>query len=206
MKKTLLSAGLLWALGAQAQIEKKDVLLGGSFGFNSNSSSPNNSSSSNTNLNPTLEWAFKKNNTVGVMLGFSYSRQKNDVDSGEQITTVQTYSPSIQFTQYFPLKNRFGWHLRESAGYTYNKNKSTGGGVVSAYSNQGFSLNVLPGIHYVAGEKQNWLLHANVGGIGMNYMQQKHNNGSVSFKTDQLGFRLTAFQSFQFGFAYIFRK
>ncbi|TAD81624.1 MAG: hypothetical protein EAY75_17445, partial [Bacteroidetes bacterium] len=55
---------------------------------------------------------------------------------------------------------------------------------------------ITPGIYYAIGEKKNWLLTANVGNLGVRYSKGSNNEGWAV--------NTSLFQSYQFGFAYIF--
>jgi hypothetical protein len=199
MKKLFLSIALpSMVLVSFAQINKGNTLLGGNLGFNFQQySNPNtNSNGSNTNIQPFIQFAYKANRTIGF--GFDFSYQSNSSNDGQFKTQQFGLSPSVNLTQYHPIKGNFGWWLQQRVGAGfYNSNQVNGSTEVKNKSNSVFA-NITPGIYYAAGEKKQWLLQASVGGLG----------GSFT-KTDESeawGVYTNLFQYYQFGFAYIFRK
>ena len=183
------------AFFAQAQIEKKDVLLGGNLGVSYNQHSPNNFSS-NSNIQPFVQFAYKNNRTVGFSFDVSYSSQKSN--NGNNESQQFSFGPALNFTQYHPIKGAFGWWLAEEVGARFINSKFVSGGNEQTSDATTVSLNVTPGLYYTLGEKKNWLVQASVGGIGASYSE---GNG-----VENWGFGTSLFQYYRFGFGYIFRK
>ncbi len=199
MKKSLLFAfaGVI-ALSAGAQIEKKDVLLGGSFGIGNSTGTNQSSSSSNSNIQPYVQFAYKKNRTIGFGLDFTFlSNQSNE---GENKQEYFALAPNIGFNQFHPIKGNFGWVLQEYAGASFHSNTSKNGSETTKIKGTSVFAGITPGLYYVVGERKNWLLQANVGNLGGSYYKQSNADYSTwSFHTN-------LFQSYRFGFAYIFKK
>ncbi|HSC55341.1 MAG TPA: hypothetical protein VLC98_17035 [Phnomibacter sp.] len=180
------------SFASQAQIEKKNVLFGGSFGFNIQESELGDTES-NSNLLPFVQYAYKNNRTIGFNLDFHYSSNTNVLGKYENFSVT----PGINFTQYFPLKGGFGWWLQEGAGVGFSTSKYPGASSVkkSEYT-YGF-VHVTPGLYYAIGEKKNWLLQASVGEVYASYSGRDDYESWV--------FDTNFFQKYRFGFAYVFK-
>jgi hypothetical protein len=199
MKKSLLLSCVAFvSLSLQAQIEKGNTLLGGSFGFGTNQSGQQFGSSSNSNIQPYIQFAYKANRTIGFGLDFYYS--SNQANEGQNKQENFSLAPAINFTQYHPIKGNFGWLLQEYAGVGLNSTKITNGTDIQKGNSTSVFAGITPGIYYAVGEKRNWLLQANVGNLGASYNKQSNaDNSTFSVHTN-------LFQSYRFGFAYIFGK
>ena len=199
MRKVIFTLGcFMGTMIAQAQIEKKDVLLGGSFGFGGSSQGNTIGSGSNSNLQPFIQFAYKQNRTIGF--GIDMYQFSNRANNGTNKQSSFSISPSVNFNQYHPLKGNFGWVLQEYVGATFFSSKNSNGSTTVRSNSTGVVAGIIPGLYYMAGEKKNWLLQANVGGLGASY--SKFNNTDHS----SLNFNANLFQSYRFGFAYVFRK
>ncbi len=198
MKKILPAIFTLIVMNAFGQIDKGNTLLGGSFGFGTQQSVPNISSNSNSNLQPLIQFGYKKNRTIGFGLGLNFTSNKSDDNNSK--SEQFSIAPSINFTQYHPLKGNFGWSLQEFVGMGFYQNKSTSGANTQKFSSTSVFGGITPGIYYAIGEKKNWLLTADVGSLGASYSKQSN----ADYETWSLNMSL--FQSYRFGFAYIFRK
>jgi hypothetical protein len=198
MKKILLAIFSLCALNGFAQIEKGNTLLGGSFGFGTQQHVPNISSNSNGNLQPFIQFGYKKNRTVGFGLDMNFSSNKNDNTNSK--SDQFSIAPSVNFNQYHNLKGNFGWFLQEYAGMGFYSVKNFNGTDTQKSNTVSVFAGLTPGIYYTVGEKKNWLLTANVGSLGASYSKQSN----ADYETWNVNTSL--FQSYRFGFAYIFRK
>jgi hypothetical protein len=198
MKKILPVIFSLFALNGFAQIDKGNTLLGGSFGFGTQQNVPNISSNANSNLQPFIQFGYKPNRTIGFGLDLNYTSNKSDDNNSrnEQFSIA----PSINFTQYHPLKGNFGWFLQEYVGMGFYQSKADNGTITQKASSTAVFGGLTPGIYFTAGEKKNWLLMANVGSLGAGYSKQSN----ADYETWSVNTSL--FQSYRFGFAYIFRK
>lgn len=166
----------------QAQIEKNDWLLGGTFGFNTANSGPNtiySNYTSNANIAPHIGYAIGKNSVLGINLAATRFRSSNDFDAFS-LTTNALYR------KYFPLKNKFGAYLQLSGGIGWSKTKqifldTTGNLKSSTYSNRSYSAGVVPGLYYKVNP---WLLlNADCGGLDYSYtdLGNKNWNSNLSF-------------------------
>ncbi|MCU0375752.1 MAG: hypothetical protein MUF24_10630, partial [Chitinophagaceae bacterium] len=109
-------------------------------------------------------------------------------------------APSVQFTQFHPLKGKFGWWLQQNAGMAFNKSKNEAGNIEQTSTIRSVFAELTPGLYYAAGERQQWLLTATVGSLFFNHQW----NDPGDFTSTAFGTSL--FQNFVFGFAYVFRK
>jgi len=197
MKKIFLLPLSIFCLKSFAQIYKGNTLFGGNFSFNIQQSNLFLQSNTNSNLQPFIQFAYKNNRTVGFGLDLGYNTSKS---GNGQLKNRQFYiGPSVQFTQYHPLKGNFGWLLQEAVGYGYSKNRNESGNVETSGSNSSISGTVSPGVYFAAGDKKQWLLQATVGNVGLVYSKNSEDFENWSFST-------SLFQYYRFGFAYIFRK
>lgn len=198
MKKFLPAIFTLFALTGFAQIEKGNTLPGGSFGFGTQQSVPNVSSNANSNLQPFIQFGYKKNRTIGFGLDLNFTSIKSDDNNTK--SDQFSVAPAVNFTQYHPLKGNFGWFLQEFAGMGFYSTKSDNGTETQEANSTSVFAGLTPGIYYAAGEKKNWLITANVGSLGAAYAKQSN----ADYETWTVNTSL--FQSYRFGFAYIFRK
>jgi hypothetical protein len=198
MKKILPVIFSLFALNGFAQIDKGSTLLGGSFGFGTQQHVPIISSNSNGNLQPFIQFGYNKNRTIGFGLDMNFSSNKNDNNNSK--SDQFSIAPTVNLTQYHPLKGNFGWFLQEYVGMGFYSVKNFSGTDTQKSNSVSVFAGLTPGIYYSAGEKKNWLLTANVGSVGASYSKQSN----ADYKTWTVNMSL--FQSFRFGFAYVFRK
>ncbi|HLK27226.1 MAG TPA: outer membrane beta-barrel protein [Puia sp.] len=192
-KKNLLFGAIILfsSLVANAQIEKKDWLLGGSFGYNStnfNSGSAN----SNANIVPHIGYAIGNNSVVG--LNFSVSFYQNE--SENKSFSWYTYA---YYKKFFPIKQKFGAYLQLNAGIGWNKYSSyiydslgTGTKITSNY--HAYLVSVVPGVYYHV--TPGILLNADCGGISYNYTKGQYDSWNSSFVFNFLS-------SFTFGVDFI---
>lgn len=94
MKKQLLTLVAVCAItiGANAQTEKGDNLIGGSLSISSSKTeSPNYEKRNFYGINPSYAHFFSKNLAIGLIAGASYSKNlNNNYDSYYNITTIRT--------------------------------------------------------------------------------------------------------------------
>jgi len=94
MKKQLLTliAVCAIAMGATAQTEKGDNLIGGSFSISSSKmESPNYEKRNSYGINPSYAHFFSKNLAIGLIAGANYSKNiNNNFDSYYNITSTRT--------------------------------------------------------------------------------------------------------------------
>lgn len=144
--------GVLFLGAAQAQIEKGNVLLGGNFGINFQQNN-NDYRSSNSNIQPFVQFSYKKNRTIGFNMDLSFNSQTNE----GRMNKVQSFifAPAVQFTQFHPIKGAFGWWLQQEIGARFaNTKNSNGTDEVTSKSTTVFT-NITPGLYYAVGEKKN---------------------------------------------------
>ena len=111
MKKQILLFNIasLCVIGCIAQIDKKDILLGGTFSYVSSNSSGNTiSSASNANLNPRIGYAIGKNSVLSVRLGYSQGQSK-DADGNVNYKST-TFSTGLSWQKFFSIKDKVGWY------------------------------------------------------------------------------------------------
>src|SRR5882672_904537 len=190
-------------LFSQAQINKGDFLLGGSFGYG-NSNQSNSNSSSNANLNPRLGYAIGKNSVVSVILGMNANKSKSQ--DGNYVAKNNGFSSGISWEKFFSIKDRVGWFTNLYGEYSGSSSKTTTTylGTTNSTKNTstGYSAGFNPGIYFMP--SSGLLLSANLGGIGYNHSKYKSsNNQSLSSQND---FAVNFLSYFGVGIDFIINK
>jgi hypothetical protein len=179
----------------QAQIEKKDWLLGGSLGFNTSNpnSGSSNYSTSNANFAPHIGYAIGHNSVIGLNIGFNYS------NTSSQYKSV-SFSTNAFYKKFISLKEKFGIYYQINAGIgwsqvSYPISDSTGN-VTSkiTYPSHAYNASITPGVYYAVSPKI--LLNADCGGLGYNYSDNGDGYGTSNFAFNFLS-------SFTFGVDFI---
>jgi hypothetical protein len=191
-KKTLLSFFLFFLAVSMglAQVEKGDLLLGGSFGVNTGNTG---GTSSNANLTPHLSMGIGHNSVLGLGFGFNYYT----ASGGEKEFSV---SGNLYYKKYFVLKNKVGWYLQAAGGVGWSRTEqpfldSTGTVTQKVSSNNNtYTASLTPGIYYQA---EPWLfLNADCGGILYSYTHAQDGGWTSEFFVGFL-------QSFTFGVDFV---
>ena len=196
-KKILLSLSVIVCsvFSSQAQIEKGDLLLGGSFGINANSANSSSYTTSNANFAPHIGLAIGKNSVIGLGFGLSYS-------SNSAAQSNFDFSSSVLYKKYFVIRNKLGYYLQLHGGILLATNKftyidSSGSAMKTNYKSYSYSVGITPGIYY--GVTPRLLLTADVGGLGYAYSD----GGSGSWSSN---FNMSFLNSFTFGVDFILGK
>jgi len=150
----MLTAGLLVAGLANAQIKKGDVILGGNLGFNT-STQKSSQSSDETKQNgvtiaPSIGWAIKDNLTMGGYLSFIHSNF--DSPNGGSSQTTDGYGLGYFIRKYKMLGSGFALFAEGNLGGSYNHYKNTpsagSGSAETDSKTYGVNLGFYPGIAY----------------------------------------------------------
>jgi hypothetical protein len=192
-KKNLLFSAfiLFFSVIANAQIEKKDWLLGGSFGYNSSNYNAG-PSSSNANILPHIGYAIGKNSVMGLSLSISNYTSESDYK-------IFNLSINAYYKKFFPIKEKFGAYLQVNAGIGWTKNSNyiyDSLGIYTKLTNNAHSYfgSAVPGVYYSVTPRI--LLNADCGGLVYNYTTQDVNNWSS-------GFAFNFLSNFTFGVDFI---
>jgi hypothetical protein len=194
MKRKILLAitlAIFLAGTTNAQIEKKDWLLGGTAGFNNSTAF----GTSNANLAPHIVYAVGNNSVIGLNFAFSYSTQNL---TGWKRRDLNLAS-NIIYRKYFVIKNNLGWYSGFSVGggIGFDKQKQQDS---THFVTQNQSWNVgagfVPGIYYRA--TPTLLLTADFGGVSYNYFSSYGVSGSEIY--------FNFLTSFTFGVDFILKK
>jgi hypothetical protein len=199
--KFFLFAALVSGLGFSAQsqvVNKGDKLFGGSFSiyfYNLNNQGPSSYySSSNIGITPSFAWAIKKDLTLGIKGGISYSGNRIRQSAGIQKNTFFNIVPAVFLKKYKALKNQFGVYFNNEINGIYSSEK---GGISPDFSktyNWGVGYSFSPGVFYKFSES--FLGEANIGAAYVSYYNRPGNFGiGASF-----------LQSFNVGVNYIIGK
>ena len=203
MKKQILlfSIALLFVTASLAQIDKGDILLGGTFGFgNTNATSGTTTTSSNANLHPRLGYAIGRNSVLSLALGYNYGKSK-DVTSN-QGSRLNAFSAGVSWQKFFPIKDKVGWYTDLSATYTNGKIKyQIGSSSPYESKSNGYAAAANPGIYFMP--TPSLLLTSNVGGVSYGYSKDKV-GGQPTAKTSNFSINFLSY--FGFGVVFIINK
>lgn len=183
-----------------AQILKKDVLIGGSFGVGSNgaTSSPTNT---NANISPRIGYAIGNNSVLYANLGYSFYKSKSDLVGNENISN--SFSAGISWKRFIPIKDKFGLYTNLYGSFVNGNTKQDVGipPVRQKTSNTGYIAGLTPGVYY---SPVSWLLlNVDAGGIAYNYYKNKYEGSPTSHSS---AFNVNFLNSFTFGVDFILHK
>jgi hypothetical protein len=203
MKKQILlfSIALLFVTASIAQIDKGDILLGGTFGFgNTNQSSAITTTSSNANVHPKLGYAIGRNSVLNLAVGYDYG--KTESETSNQTTKLNSFRAGISWQKFFPIKNNVGWYAELAAAYTKAKIKyQMGANSFYDVNSNGYAAAANPGIYFMP--TSSLLLTGNVGGVTYGYSKDK-NDGQPTAKNSNFSINLLSY--FGFGIAFVINK
>jgi hypothetical protein len=183
----------------QAQVQKGDLLLGATLGFNSNNNNGGNYSSSNTNLDPRIALAIGENSVLGLRAHFGYYSSKSEVS--DQKSRGTTLGAAAFWRRYMPIKKQLGWYLEANGGVRFDRTISEYTAIKSKSTSTQYTVNAIPGIYYQALPKL--LISADFGGLGYGFARTKH-EGSPAGRSSSIYFNM--FSSFTFGVDFILGK
>lgn len=196
MKKTLLFLVIVFAATTSltAQVQKGDILLGATLGFNYGSQS-NNYSSSNSNLSPRIGFGIGRNSVLGLRARVGYSTTKSE--TSDQKTKSTAIGAAAFWRRYIPIKSQIGWYLETNGGVNFSR-------FVTDYSPESKSTatqyyaNVIPGFYYQALPKL--LISADFGGLSYSHTRNKAEGTPIN-KASNVNFNMLS--SFTFGVDFI---
>jgi len=197
----LVAAFLAITIASFSQIEKKDILIGGTFGFNTGT--PNGmTTTNNTNINPRIGYAIGNNSVLSARLGFGFGNSKTD---GVSKTNNYSLSLGLSWRKYFPLNEKFGWYADLNGNYQLIEQKTKSLGVGSPNTIETYirerSVYVNPGIYFMP--VKGMIIGADVGGLGYSYSKTSYGVGSG---TRNSGFSANFLNTFNFGIDFIINK
>lgn len=195
--KTLLflTLAIISVTSVTAQVlQKGNILLGASLGFNYGSS--DNYSTSNSNIAPRVAIGIGNNSALGLKTSVGYTNYSADL-SDER--TYATYiGTGIYWRKYMPIKGRIGWYLEPNAGVNFNKEvRKSLDNKIKTLTTQ-YNVKVLPGIYCQALPKL--LINADFGGLGYNHNRSKASENPVNKYSNVY---LNLFNSFTFGVDFV---
>ncbi len=183
-----------------AQIQKGDILLGATAGFNYWNSDQVSSSTSNTNLSPRIAFGIGQNSVLGLRAAVTYSTVKSETSIAK--TTEMSIGTSLFWRKYMPIKKQLGWYVETNGGIYFGKNvnKNAVGDKYKTSSTR-YVATVIPGLYYQALPKL--LINVDFGGLGYSYSRNKY-EGSPTSRTSNA--YITLMSSFTFGVDFILGK
>jgi len=159
MKKQfyLLTAGLLLACMAHAQLKKGDILLGGNINFSKQTTKPLNSNypgfgdQTTIGFYPSIARAIKDDLLVGLNLTYAYFKSTNAYGN---ISTQDSYGLGVFIRKYKTLGAGFALFAEGDLGgaYTLSNNYADGGAKPPANESYTVSAGFYPGIAYFIGK------------------------------------------------------
>lgn len=199
----LFAISLTLTLSSNAQIEKKDVLIGGSFGFSTNNSGQyQTTNNSNANINPRIGYAIGNNSVLFANLGFSTFREKNEISGSN--TQSNGFNAGLAWKRFIPVTEKFGAYGNLNGSFSRLYSRYEYGGTtpnVLKQTSTGFSAGLVPGIYYQA---MHWLfLSVDAGGLYYNRYESKSSGNPVSHSS---GFSVNFLNVYTFGVDFILHK
>lgn len=163
----------------KAQVQKKDLLLGGTLSIGTNNYSGGNNTS-NTNLNPRIGYAIGSNSTLSLRLGFGINTGKSPYGSNR----YTNFSAGISWKRFFSIKEKFGWYTDVYGNASTGSSRQTSpSSVTSKITNIGFGAGLTPGIYYM--ELPRLIISTDFGGIGYSYTRNTE-TGSNAFRSSYI--------------------
>lgn len=181
---------------ANAQVSKGDVLIGGSFGYNSYQNQGNNSNS-NANVSPRVGYAIGKNSVLSARVSASFSKSTAEV--GDYKNTNSFVATGIGWRKYYPIKNKFGLYSDLNGNVGWGRSESTSNTGVEYESNfTNYNVGLTPGLYYHV--TPGILLGADFGGFGVSHNRTEPNSGRTT------AVYLNLLSTFTFGVDFILGK
>jgi outer membrane protein len=214
MKKTLsLTFLALLCLEVNAQLQKGNILVGGSVSFSTTSNDQEGITSDyhykNTQfgVDPRAGYFLSDRGVAGLGLGFFASHYTADNASSAQENKGNDFSISPFYRFYFPLGDKIALFVHSSASLGFSKVKiaiEEDNTEDENYTSKGtsYSVGVNTGLNYFLSEK--WALEATFGSIRYNAAKTDRNDQYYTeseFKSSGLQFNL-GIESFSFGLKY----
>lgn len=198
MKKKLLLAiaiSIFLVDALNAQIEKKDWLLGGSLSINASNGNGSQYSNSNSGISPHVAYAIGKNSTIGLNFNLNYTTSSSDYK-------YLSFSTNLLYRKYFVIKDKVGWYTQFSGGIGWSQATQTytdQGGQVQKSKIHGnlYTAAFVPGIYYRV--SPGILINADCGGLGYNHTNYGYGTWSSNLNVNFLN-------SFSFGIDFIIGK
>lgn len=196
----LIAAFLTITFASFSQIEKKDILIGGTFGFNTGSQSEN-SNNSNANINPRIGYAIGTNSVLSARFGFGYSNSKNE--NLDYRFRAHSFSTGLSWKKFFSFNDKLGWYTDVYSAYNFSSSKwwnTSSSSTPNETTSKGFSAGIAPGIYFTP--VKGMIISADIGGVGYNYSKSK----DLSSGSRQSGISANFLNSFNFGIDFIINK
>lgn len=185
--------GIFFSVPVSAQIQKGDILLGGSLGYynSTSASSSATSSSSNANISPRISYGIGTNSLLGIKTGYSYSDTRSK--GNPQKTVNNNFSAGVFWRKYFPIKNKIGWYAEPAAAVATGSAKHFSYYPINKETSRSVTVTATPGIYFLA--TPGILLSVDAGGAYYSYYSSK--SGPSGSHGHSLGINLL--NSFNFG-------
>ena len=175
-------------------LQKGDILLGATLGFNYGSN--DNYSNSNSNLSPRIAIGIGNNSALGLKTSVGYVNYTSDLSDDRTNTTL--IGVGVFWRKYMPMKGKVGWYLEPNGGVNFNKEVKKSLDNKIKNSTTQYNVKVLPGIYYQAVPKL--LINADFGGLGYNHSRSKVPGNPVNKYSNVY---LNLFSSFTFGVDFV---
>lgn len=182
-----------------AQIEKGNVLLGGTIGYGGSSGSISNSTS-NAGFSPRIGYAIARNTVLGLSGSFNYNRAK--APNSNDKSTYTSYGTAVYLRKYMPVQNKLGWYAEASAGISSSTSKEVVFSINRKSTSRAYGVNVVPGVYYQALPRL--IINANVGGAS--YYYGKYSGNDTTVKSHYSTVSVNFLSSFSFGIDFILSK
>jgi hypothetical protein len=211
MKKVLsITLLALFCLEANAQLQKGNIMIGGSLSFSNNSSEQDfatgfsSSEATSFRLSPKAGYLLSDRAVIGLGLGLITSMNEYTSNSSSQETRSKGLDISPFYRQYFSLSDKVAFfaHGTATLGFSKSKSKSQNGTDVDETEGNGtsYAIGIAPGVNYFLNEK--WALEASLGGLGYS-AGNSDTSGTFGSDIKSRGFNFNfGIDSFSFGLKY----
>lgn len=204
MKKMIVMAALalFGTQFAKAQVQKGNILVGGTLGINSTTSkvdgSDNKVTTTNFTISPKAGYALSDKWMVGVFVDGTFGSEKTKVGENTSKDKNSMIAPGIFVRNYCQIADSKVYFTSE-ANVAYGFGSSTENDV-KIDKTTGIRANLMPGISYLVGK--HLMLEGNLGGLSYQNTSTKLEAGGAKTKNSTIDFNFI--KSFQVGASFLF--
>jgi hypothetical protein len=211
MKKVLsLTLLALLCLEVNAQLQKGNIMIGGSLSFSNNSSDQDfingfsSSEATSFRLSPKAGYLLSDRAVIGLGLSLITSVTEYTSNSSAQETRNKGLDISPFYRQYFSLGDKVAFfaHGMATLGFSKSKSKSQNGTDSEETEGNGrsYTIGIVPGVNYFLNEK--WALEASLGTLSYS-AGNSDTSGTFGPDVESRGFNFNfGIDSFSFGLKY----
>lgn len=204
MKKMIVMAALalFGSQFAKAQVQKGDILVGGTVGFTNSSSKVDGTDTKNTvsnfTISPKAGYALSDKWMVGVFVDGTFGTEKDEVGSVTTKEKSTMIAPGVFVRNYCQIADSKVYFTSEAnVSYGFGNYKA---GDVKVSKTSAINANVVPGISYLVGK--HLMLEGQFGGLG--YSNETVELEATGAKTKNSDFAFNFTKKFRVGVSFLF--